>query len=48
MKLQEKLNTIKYPLLEDTIGLLNVGKASTIKEFFSTFIKDRLPEVEVI
>ena len=34
MTLQEKLDTINLPLLKNSIGLLNVGKADTISEFF--------------
>ena len=48
MTLQEKLDTIKLPLLKDSIGLLNVGDADTISKFFDTFIKDRLPKVDVV
>lgn len=48
MTLQEKINTIRFPLLENTIGLLKIGDAKTIKDFFETFIKDKLPKKHIV
>ena len=48
MKLEEKIKTIRSPLIKDTIGLLQSGNSDTIADFFDSFIKPKLPKQEIV
>ncbi len=48
MRLEEKINKINEPKLEDTIGLLPKGKNDTMDDFFINFVKPRLPKPAIV
>ena len=48
MTLEEKLQDIDNPKLEDTIGLLPKGEKDTMEDFLQTFVIPRLPQKSVI
>ena len=48
MTLEEKLQDIDTPKIEDTIGLLPKGKQDTMEDFLQSFVIPRLPQKSVI
>ena len=50
MTLEERINSIDMPKIKDipNVGLLPNGKADTVEEFFCDFVKQRLPNEDVI
>ena len=48
MDIEEKIQNIRNPKIEETIGLLPVGEASSVDDFFENFVKPRLPKKEVV
>ena len=48
MNIEEKIQNIRNPKIEEEIGLLPDGKASSVDEFFENFVKPRLPKKEVV
>ena len=48
MNIEEKIQNIMNPKIEETIGLLPDGEASSVDDFFENFVKPRLPEKEVV
>lgn len=48
MTLEEKLQNIDNPKIENTIGLLPKGKQDTMEDFFQNFVIPRLPQKSVV
>ena len=48
MNIEEKIQNINKPKIQDTIGLIPDGESSSVDEFFENFVKPRLPKKEVV
>ena len=48
MTLEEKLQDIDNPKIENTIGLLPKGKQDTMEDFLQNFVIPRLPQKSVV
>lgn len=48
MNIEEKIQNITEPMIEDTIGLLPDKEYSSVDDFFKNFVKPKLPKKEVV